>query len=292
MRPVHRMADAPFSFAAPRVLLVLPAAPAAWPAQSELVIYKEGTDLYHRPGCPVISTDATGVVAMTRAQAEARGYKAAPRLRSRQKKPERRPRRAARPQPPVTVYLNDGKYYHRKDCPKLDGREAVKSESLEKAGKSHWPCPDCRPPVRKKSAEPAVPGTESPWPLSASSSSDCPPSGKTTFYQQRFAATHVHVSKDLWPKSADKAVAPGARAAAPRSPPAGPSSSTTPIRRSPIARAVIAAARELGARVDRLLLRGDHEGGDRPESRPRRQGARPERRHLHDGEADGRRRAG
>lgn len=33
-----------------------------------------------------------------------------------------------------------------------------------------------------------------------------PASGKTTFYQQRFAATHVHISKDLWPKSADKAV--------------------------------------------------------------------------------------
>ena len=38
------------------------------------------------------------------------------------------------------------------------GRQ-VSSESLEKAGKSHWPCPICRPPVRKKSAEPAVPGT-------------------------------------------------------------------------------------------------------------------------------------
>jgi predicted kinase len=31
-----------------------------------------------------------------------------------------------------------------------------------------------------------------------------PAAGKTTFYQQRFAATHVHVSKDLWPKGADK----------------------------------------------------------------------------------------
>ena len=32
-----------------------------------------------------------------------------------------------------------------------------------------------------------------------------PASGKTTFYAQRFAATHKHVSKDLWPKSASKA---------------------------------------------------------------------------------------
>jgi predicted kinase len=32
-----------------------------------------------------------------------------------------------------------------------------------------------------------------------------PASGKTTFYQQRFAATHRHISKDLWPGSANKA---------------------------------------------------------------------------------------
>ena len=31
-----------------------------------------------------------------------------------------------------------------------------------------------------------------------------PASGKSTFYRQRFATTHTHVSKDLWPKSADK----------------------------------------------------------------------------------------
>jgi predicted kinase len=32
-----------------------------------------------------------------------------------------------------------------------------------------------------------------------------PAAGKSTFYQQRFAASHAHISKDLWPKSADKA---------------------------------------------------------------------------------------
>ena len=28
-----------------------------------------------------------------------------------------------------------------------------------------------------------------------------PGAGKTTFYRERFAATHVHVSKDLWPNA-------------------------------------------------------------------------------------------
>lgn len=31
-----------------------------------------------------------------------------------------------------------------------------------------------------------------------------PASGKTTFYQQRFAATHRHISKDHWPNAARK----------------------------------------------------------------------------------------
>jgi len=33
-----------------------------------------------------------------------------------------------------------------------------------------------------------------------------PASGKSTFYRQRFAATHTHISKDLFPKSANKGV--------------------------------------------------------------------------------------
>jgi predicted kinase len=31
-----------------------------------------------------------------------------------------------------------------------------------------------------------------------------PASGKTTFYSQRFATTHTHISKDLWPPSTNK----------------------------------------------------------------------------------------
>lgn len=33
-----------------------------------------------------------------------------------------------------------------------------------------------------------------------------PASGKSTFYRQRFAATHTHISKDLLPKTANKSV--------------------------------------------------------------------------------------
>lgn len=43
-------------------------------AQSELVIHKEGSTQYHRPGCEVIG-NGKDVLALTRAQAEARGDK-------------------------------------------------------------------------------------------------------------------------------------------------------------------------------------------------------------------------
>src|SRR5690349_21019887 len=125
-------------------------------AQSELVIVKDGTKVYHRPGCPVVR-DTTDVMAMTRAQAEGRKYTAHPDCDPANPKA---PVAKAAPPPPVTVYVVDGaKYYHRKDCKKLTDPAAAKAVSLETVGKSYWPCPDCRPPVRQKSTENAVPGT-------------------------------------------------------------------------------------------------------------------------------------
>ena len=58
-------------------LAFLVAAAPAEAGQSELVIHTQGTGLYHRPGCPLLK-DATDVMAMTRAQAEARGHKPTP----------------------------------------------------------------------------------------------------------------------------------------------------------------------------------------------------------------------
>ena len=75
-----------------------------------------------------------------------------------------------------------------------------------------------------------------------------PASGKSTFFQQRFAATHVHISKDLWPKSADKP----ARQARELNAALAAGRSVVVDNTSPALadRAVIvAAAREHGARV-------------------------------------------
>lgn len=120
-------------------------------AQSDLVIHKEGSNQYHRPGCEVIR-DGKDVLALTRAQAEARGYKPHPDCDPEQRKSGTPSAGSAAPAAkPETVYVNGTKYYHRKDCTKLEANpKLVRAESVDTAGKTHWPCPDCRPPVRKR----------------------------------------------------------------------------------------------------------------------------------------------
>jgi predicted kinase len=75
-----------------------------------------------------------------------------------------------------------------------------------------------------------------------------PAAGKTTFYRERFAATHRHISKDLWPNAAgrearqrraiDEALAAGASIVVDNTHP------TAAGRR-----AIVALARARGARV-------------------------------------------
>ena len=75
-----------------------------------------------------------------------------------------------------------------------------------------------------------------------------PASGKTTFYRERFAASHRHISKDLWPNTANK---PSRQARELRSA-LGAGQAVVVDNTSPsIAdrHAIIAIARELGARV-------------------------------------------
>jgi predicted kinase len=75
-----------------------------------------------------------------------------------------------------------------------------------------------------------------------------PASGKTTFYQQRFAATHRHISKDHWPTASNK----DARQAALISAGLSQGASVVVDNTNPSIReraAIIALARAHGARV-------------------------------------------
>jgi hypothetical protein len=119
-------------------------------ASQDLVLQKEGTSLFHRPWCEVVR-DGKNVLALSRGQAHARGLKPHAEC-DRDRPPEPAPgaadktgaARAAR----VFVFVGAGSHYHRDGCARL-GRNAKKL-SLDEAGRRFWPCPTCKPPIRKR----------------------------------------------------------------------------------------------------------------------------------------------
>ena len=135
-------------------VLILAGAASPVRAQSGMVIHKEGTKLYHRPGCPVIR-DFKGVLAMTEAQARARSYTQHEACKDAAGAADGQTTDGAAAA--VTVYLDGSKYYHRDKCARV-GKSEMKPAALDAVARKVWPCPTCRPPIRKRAAEPAVPG--------------------------------------------------------------------------------------------------------------------------------------
>jgi hypothetical protein len=127
-----------------RLLLLAAAMLLAFPqTPTEYVLVKQGSKEYHRPGCEVVR-DTTNVVAMTRGEAESRGLK--PHAAC---DPSQAKSRAAAAQ---YVFVAPGdKRYHRETCAKLGKtRERITLDAA--AAKKYWPCPVCKPPVRKRAA--------------------------------------------------------------------------------------------------------------------------------------------
>lgn len=128
-------------------------------AAQELVIVTESTKQYHRPACAVVREAPKDIMAMTVGQAEARGYKAhracdPANPANKVAQPAPGSTAGSAPQPPIFVYTAPGDTrYHRETCAKLS--KDRKRVSLEEAGKKHWPCAVCRPPIRKRT--PAIP---------------------------------------------------------------------------------------------------------------------------------------
>jgi hypothetical protein len=109
---------------------------------SDLVIAKDGSNEYHQPGCELIR-NGKGLLALTVAQASGRGLRPHPECHN---PPTRTGARAA--PAPVPVYVDGSRYYHRKECSKLVGKP--NRIELEEAGRKYWPCPTCKPPIRKR----------------------------------------------------------------------------------------------------------------------------------------------
>jgi hypothetical protein len=115
-------------------------------SSTEYVLVKPGSKEYHRPGCDVVR-DPKSVVAMTRGEAESRGLK--PHAAC---DPARSPSTKNGTFAVQYVFVESGdKRYHRETCPKLGkARQRITLDAA--AGKKYWPCPVCKPPIRKRAA--------------------------------------------------------------------------------------------------------------------------------------------
>lgn len=121
------------------LVLTLSAVPSA---AQELVIVRDGTKEYHRPGCDLIQ-GRRDVLAMQRGQAEARGYKAHSAC-----DPANTPPAPATPKAVMVTVDAGAKYYHRDKCERIGA--SPRRVTLEEAAKKHWPCPACKPPIRPR----------------------------------------------------------------------------------------------------------------------------------------------
>lgn len=131
------------------LLLLVLSQPVVTVQDDELVITRQGTSEYHRPGCPVIR-DAKDVLAMRRGQAEARGLKPHKDCDPSQTSPGTSPSGTAAK--PIKVFIDEGgKFYHREKCAQLG--KSPRQVTIDEAAKKHWPCKVCKPPIRPRPKE-------------------------------------------------------------------------------------------------------------------------------------------
>jgi hypothetical protein len=99
--------------------------------------------LYHQPACPLVAAAGSRVKVMRQGEAVRRGLK---------------PHEcaigdggAALNPNAATVYVQNGdSRYHKEGCSKLTS--GATKMTLAEAGRDHWPCAVCKPPVRKPTA--------------------------------------------------------------------------------------------------------------------------------------------
>jgi hypothetical protein len=111
---------------------------------SALVVVVPGGKQFHQPGCPVVRRAGSNVKVMKQAEAERRGF--TPHDCSDPGSPERDAAAAANAST-VYVQAND-KQYHAPGCKRL--KPGATTTTVEQAAADHWPCPVCKPPVRKR----------------------------------------------------------------------------------------------------------------------------------------------
>ena len=105
-----------------------------------LVLQKGNGREFHNAWCPLVR-DGKDVLALNRAQAAGRG------LTPHAECAQDTGGDAKPPAAPVFVHVDQSKYYHRAACARL--ARTSERQALATAAKTRWPCPVCRPPIRK-----------------------------------------------------------------------------------------------------------------------------------------------
>lgn len=126
------------------VLLALLQAPALAqePSPSALVVVIQGESRYHQPSCPLVTRAGSKVTMMKLSEAATRGLTAHDCEQAEIEQPKKDANAS-----PVFVQPGD-KRYHKQGCPRLEG--TATSMTLGEAGQKYWPCPVCKPPIRKR----------------------------------------------------------------------------------------------------------------------------------------------
>ena len=128
------------------LVVVLPLSGGQSTSGSALVVDIQADSLYHQPSCSLVRKAGSAVKVMKQSEATRRGLKphdcdtasAADEAAS-----------AAAAANTATVYVQkDDKRYHKAGCARL--RDAATPMAVDAAGQKYWPCPVCKPPVRKR----------------------------------------------------------------------------------------------------------------------------------------------
>ena len=116
------------------------------PSASSLVVTIPSDALHHQPGCPLVAKAGKNVKVMRLSEANRRGLEAHDCGAAADGSDGSKAAAANA----AAVFVQDGdRRYHRDKCERLT-KEPEKL-TLDKAGRTHFPCPVCKPPIRQRS---------------------------------------------------------------------------------------------------------------------------------------------
>ena len=122
---------------------VAPALAQAPSTATSMVVDVPQDNLYHHPGCPLVRAAGSKVRVMRQGEAVRRGMKPHDCAIG-----EGGAGAGVNPNA-ASVYVQKGdSRYHKEGCSKLT--PAATKTTVDEAGRDHWPCTVCKPPVRKK----------------------------------------------------------------------------------------------------------------------------------------------